>query len=346
MTTDRNISLEPYLPGGKRTVDVDDRDPSIGPIEQSLQTGHTTGRKRQTLERRVSGRTLQMITAGIAVLICLLPCPAASLENKIELQQGSPGSFILTFPWTPDDDSSSYFTVALLPDQPFYTSVHQSLDPDGLQSKSQFDRFTLSNMKTESGMQVTIGITIVSSEDGGVYTVTLILYRDGIYDSSLIFRTKVEVYHPIGKANCTLEEHDRVVYCRATDGKNATLMCHQNGVKLPWQKEMFNDGYFIHGWFLNQLKNSSVFCCAQANNTEIDVDTCKDFFWPPQVPTEQNSQVTPPKESLPVTTDEPGQKYLNGTCKCSSDNEKPKLAVILIGLCVYFVVQHMMSEFI
>ncbi|XP_071487272.1 uncharacterized protein [Diadema antillarum] len=334
-----------------RTVNTGDGDPAINLSEQSSQRGdltterevHTEDNTRQAaghkyhLESMLSHDLLSWMLLLLTIQIFLLPgSSAASVDNNIELKQGSPGSFILAFPWTPNDDSSSYFTVALVPDQPFYTSVHQSLDPAGLRSKSQFDRFTISIMKTEGEMHVSIEITIVSSEDGGVYTVTIVSYRNGIYNYSPIIRTEVDVYPPIGRAECTTHKHGRVVYCQAAAGRNTNLICHQNGVKLRHQAEIYYDGYSVHGWFLNQLKNSSIYCCSHANNTEIDLNTCQDFVWHPRAPKMQNRQVTHANNNFPVTTGEPGQDYFSRTSDSGSLHGKTVVANILLGLwCVW-----------
>ena len=139
---------------------------------------------------------------------------------------------------------------------------------------------------------------------------------NGGHSTIHISDTYVDVFLPLGKANCSFRDSTYSshymyyeVNCLATVGSDnkGFLVCYQNFYKALPNGDVTRSTEFIWASFW-MLKDSPVFCCSFRGHEEIDQDSCTDFIYHPADIHHEATSVKPSEtiiNYIPFTTPTP-----------------------------------------
>ncbi|XP_071483242.1 uncharacterized protein [Diadema antillarum] len=198
------------------------------------------------------------------ILVATCCSSSASANDPRQLTLGEVGSITFDAPWNPEDGLFPHFTIQFeSQSQPFCTLIqrHQR----GFKSPSQHDRFRVSYTLGETDLQATTDISDVSHEDAGVY-IMILTSIDAASGTTIRVVKEIKVSPPLGEAQCRIldapegySNHYANVACRAVAGSgNVTLACYQDGVRIPYMREIRTNGEYVYGSFWMKSGGSPV----------------------------------------------------------------------------------------
>ena len=162
--------------------------------------------------------------------------------------------------------------------RPFY--VHERVDPTILRP-DQRDRFDVSvPEKSEKHLRVTLMISNVQVDDGGVYVLSVRETKDE-QASDYIYDAYVDVVVPPGKAECNVSHYTAglsKVSCRASAGTDTggDIVCFQDSERTLAFESTVRSADHITATFLAHAC-SPVSCCSVGTNEVKNQDSCVDF---------------------------------------------------------------------
>ncbi|XP_011677376.1 uncharacterized protein LOC105444604 [Strongylocentrotus purpuratus] len=241
-------------------------------------------------KRLVGGHLSYLLMTQLSIVFCVqvllvgaLPVNAEP-DSPLTLTVGSDG--VIPFACRNEQQSApKYYTVKFEEkDRPFY--IDGTLDPEGLMSPDQAERFRVEFYEEGSSMSVEINIASVSVEDQGTYIVLILI--QGVSPEYRIMQRVVLILIPPGPAVCFLMPSESMmetyeVHCHAKPGNgNSTLNCFQNGYKIPYRQDTDDTQTVYRRMFWLLHVDIPVSCCSHdiKETDTITQTSCDQYRYP------------------------------------------------------------------